>query len=256
MSQINRINGGLDRPLQALNFSFNGRRCRAMPAIRWRRRLLANGQRLVGRSFKYHRPRGIFSAGSEEPNAMVAIAQRRSAGAEHKGHRCRAFRRAGCTSQNHRGSLEFDLMAANDLLSPFLSAGFYYKTFMWPKAFWEKAVRTYYPVLGGPWEALDAARSGHLRPRVPALRCLDHRRRSGGPQRRAGRRTRRCSGILADEDFLMGGRLNAETHEVAGMAGRDWAVEAVAELAAMDNVRLHDPHNGLRCLRSRDLWRA
>ena len=100
--------------------------------------LLANGHRLVGRSFKYHRPRGIFSSGSEEPNALVQL---RSGAHQEPNTRATVvelFDGLTSESQNHRGSLDFDIMSVTDLLSPFLGAGFYYKTFMWPKAFWGK----------------------------------------------------------------------------------------------------------------------
>ena len=144
MSQKNRLKGGLVDRARPLNFSFNGTQMKGFHGDTLASALLANGQRLVGRSFKYHRPRGIFSAGSEEPNAMVQL---RNGAAQEPNTRAtitELFDGLAATSQNHRGSLEFDIMAANDFLSPFLSAGFYYKTFMWPKAFWGKL---YEPVI-------------------------------------------------------------------------------------------------------------
>ena len=142
MTQTNRLAGGLPGDLidrsETLTFAFNGRTFQGHPGDTLASALLANGQRLVGRSFKYHRPRGIFTAGSEEPNALVQLR-----GGAHQEPNSRAtvvelFDGLQATSQNHRGSLEVDFMAVTDLLSRFLSAGFYYKTFMWPKAFWEK----------------------------------------------------------------------------------------------------------------------
>ena len=129
-------------------------------------------------------------------------------------------------------------MAVTDLLSPFLAAGFYYKTFMWPRAFWEKL---YEPAIRA--SAGLGRLSGHDDPDIydkGYLHC-DLLVIGAGPAglmaaltaARAGARV-----ILADEDFVMGGRLNAETLEVAGQAGADWAAATVAELAAMDNVRL------------------
>ena len=90
-----------------------------------------------GGQFKYHRPRGVLTAGSEEPNALVEVI-----GAKNQTPNVRAtvqevFEGLEARSQNRLGSLKYDLMAVNDYLSPFLSAGFYYKTFMWPRAFWE-----------------------------------------------------------------------------------------------------------------------
>ena len=98
--------------------------------------LLANGQRLVGRSFKYHRPRGIFSSGSEEPNALVQL---RSGAHQEPNTRATVvelFDGLTSESQNHRGSLDFYIMSVTDLFSPFLDAGFNYKTFICPTAFW------------------------------------------------------------------------------------------------------------------------
>ena len=142
--QPHRLTGGLIDRTQTLRFTFNDSTFKGHPGDTLASALLANGQRLVGRSFKYHRPRGIFSAGSEEPNALVEL---------HRGARQEPNTRATTTelfdglaaaSQNHVGSLKFDLMAFNDYLAPALSAGFYYKTFMWPKSFWEKV---YEPII-------------------------------------------------------------------------------------------------------------
>ena len=94
--------------------------------------------RLVGRSFKYHRPRGILTAGSEEPNALVEL--RAGARREPNTRRPRSELYDGleAASQNRWPSLGFDLHGGQSLLSPLLVAGFYYKTFMWPATFWEK----------------------------------------------------------------------------------------------------------------------
>ncbi len=238
MSQINRLDGGqLDRT-RMLSFSWNGRWLSGYQGDTLASALLANGVRLVGRSFKYHRPRGIFSAGSEEPNALVQL---RSGAAQEPNTRATTaelFDGLVATSQNHRGSLEYDLMAANDWLSPFLSAGFYYKTFMWPKAFWEWL---YEPVIRA------SAGLGRLS-MEPDPDVYDHGFLhcdllviGAGPTGLAAALTAARAGlrvIIADEDFTPGGRLNSETHEVSGKPGADWATETVQTLAEMPNVRL------------------
>ncbi len=121
-----------------VKFSFDGQSYPAFDSDTLASALLANGVRLVGRSFKYHRPRGVLTAGSEEPNALVTTGR----GAAHTPNVRATMQEVydGLTarSQNNWPSLRTDVMGVNDLLSPFLSAGFYYKTFMWPKAFWEK----------------------------------------------------------------------------------------------------------------------
>ncbi len=94
--------------------------------------------RLVGRSFKYHRPRGILSAGPEEPNALVELRTGARREPNTRTTTAELFDGLEASSQNRWPSLRFDLRAVNSLLSPVLGAGFYYKTFMWPAAFWEK----------------------------------------------------------------------------------------------------------------------
>lgn len=238
MSQSNRIDGGQIDRNQTLKFSWNEKFLSGHPGDTLASALLANGVRLVGRSFKYHRPRGIFSAGSEEPNAMVQLRKGAAQEPNTKATTVELFEGLHATSQNHRGPLEWDLMAANDLLSPFLSVGFYYKTFMWPKAFWEKVYEPFIRAsagLGNLSMQADPDRYDH-----GFLHC-DLLIIGAGPAglsaalaaARAGARV-----ILADEDFRMGGRLNSETYEVADQPGADWATSSVAELAAMPNVRL------------------
>ncbi|KRS13617.1 sarcosine oxidase subunit alpha [Roseovarius atlanticus] len=238
MSQKNRIKGGLIDRSKEIKFRFNDKWFRGHPGDTLASALLANDQLLVGRSFKYHRPRGVFTDGSEEPNALVHLRDGAYQEPNTRATMVELFDGLNATSQNHRGSLEYDLLAVNDFFSPFLSAGFYYKTFMWPKAFWEKL---YEPIIR------SAAGLGRLSMKDDPdkydkgfLHC-DLLVIGAGPSglmaaltaARAGARV-----ILADEDFRPGGRLNSETLELGGMSGTDWAAETAAELASMDNVRL------------------
>ena len=129
-------NGGLIDRSRSIPFTFDGESYCAHPGDTVASALLANGVRLMGRSFKYHRPRGVLTAGSEEPNALIEL----GTGA-HRLPNTRATTQevfAGLTaqSQNRWPSLKFDLKEALDLAHPFLGAGFYYKTFMWPKGAW------------------------------------------------------------------------------------------------------------------------
>jgi len=138
MSQINRIDGGLIDQEKAISFTFNGQLLQGYEGDTLASALLANNKHLVGRSFKYHRPRGILTAGSEEPNAIMEIGSGAYKEPNTRATVTKLYKGLYAQSQNHRGPLGFDFMAVTDFVSPLLSAGFYYKTFMWPKAFWEK----------------------------------------------------------------------------------------------------------------------
>ncbi len=131
--------GRIDRS-RSLRFSFDGRVLPGFAGDTLASALLANGVHLVGRSFKYHRPRGILSAGSEEPNALVRVRDTPNLRAT----TMELYDGLVAESQNRTPSLRFDLGAVNDLLSPVLPAGFYYKTFMWPPSFWR---RVYEPAI-------------------------------------------------------------------------------------------------------------
>ena len=233
-----RIGGGLIDRSTEISFTFNGKAMRGYPGDTLASALLANGQRLVGRSFKYHRPRGIFTAGSEEPNALVELRKGAAQEPNTRATVAELFDGLSARSQNHRGSLEFDLMAVTDLLSPFLSAGFYYKTFMWPRAFWEKLYEPAIRASAGLGrlsmeEDPDTYDKGYLHCDLLVIGAGPSGLMAALAAARTGARV-----IVADEDFVMGGRLNAETLEVDGASGADWAAGVVAELAAMSNVRL------------------
>ena len=239
MKQIDRISGGLINRDTLMNFSFNGKKYQGYQGDTLASALLANGVRLLGRSFKYHRPRGVFTSGSEEPNALVEL--RRGAFKEPNSRATvvELFNQLDSKSQNHKGSLNFDLMAATDLfLAPFVGAGFYYKTFMWPAAFWEKLYEPIIRMSAGlgslsKLEDPDHYDKGFLHCDVLIV--------GAGP---AGIIAALAAGnagakvILADEDFLMGGRLNSELLEIDGMLGTDWARRAIGQLSNMENVRL------------------
>jgi sarcosine oxidase subunit alpha len=244
MTQAYRVKGGLIERARPVSFSFDGRSLEGYSGDTLASALLANGRRLVARSFKYHRPRGIFTAGSEEPSALVQLRRGNAQEPNTRATVVELFDGLEATSQHHRGSLRFDVLAVNDLLSPFLSAGFYYKTFMWPKSFWEKV---YEPAIRAA--AGLGSLSGSPDPDVydkGFLHC-DVLIVGAGPAGLAAALTAGRAGarvILADEDFRMGGRLNAETYAVKDMAGADWAAAAAAELGLLvgqDHARTGTP---------------
>lgn len=130
--------GRIDRS-RTVSFSFDGKTYRGHPGDSLASALLANGVVLFGRSFKYHRPRGLLGAGAEEPNALVSVI--RGPGRFTPNLRATAveiYEGLEARSQNRWPSLQTDFGAINDKLGRFFPAGFYNKTFMWPRSFWEK----------------------------------------------------------------------------------------------------------------------
>ena len=136
--------GGVIDRSKPLKFQFDGKSFQGFAGDTLASALLANGVRLVGRSFKLHRPRGIFSAGVEEPNALAEM----RVGARREPNTRMTMQELydglDAASQNRWPSLRWDFLSLNGLIGSALSAGFYYKTFMWPASFWEKV---YEPII-------------------------------------------------------------------------------------------------------------
>ena len=121
----------------SVEFSFNGNRLRGFAGDTLAAGLLANDQMLVGRSFKYHRPRGVVASGAEEPNALVNLGQGGRFEPNQRTTTTELFDGLYATSQNHWPSLEFDIGVLNNYAARMLPGGFYYKTFMYPRAAWK-----------------------------------------------------------------------------------------------------------------------
>ena len=238
MSQINRLEGGQIDRSRMLNFTFDGKSYQGYAGDTLASALLANNVRLMGRSFKYHRPRGVLTAGSEEPNAIMELRDGARQEPNTRATTAELFDGLTAKSQNKIGSLRFDLMAINDRFSNFLTAGFYYKTFMWPAAFWEKV---YEPIIR------KAAGLGSISFQDDPdeydrgfLHC-DLLIIGAGPSGLAAALTAGRAGaqvILADEDYTMGGRLNSERFSLTDQSGAEWAAKTVKELAELPNVRV------------------
>ncbi|MEM9473680.1 MAG: sarcosine oxidase subunit alpha family protein [Pseudomonadota bacterium] len=234
-----RIDGrGLIDRSKDLAFTFDGQWYRGHPGDTLASALLANDVRLVARSFKYHRPRGIFGSGSEEPNALVTVGRDGRASPNTRATVQELYEGLAARSQNCWPYLDRDLMAVNDLAAPFLSAGFYYKTFMWPRSFWEKL---YEPVIrrAAGLGALSGAPDGDLYEK--AFAHCDLLVIGSGPTGLMAALTAGRAGadvILAEEEAWQGGRLLAEDEGVDGMSGPDWVAAVQAELDALPNVRV------------------
>lgn len=234
-----RIKGkGLINRGSTVSFRFDGRSYEGFEGDTLASALMANDIKLVARSFKYHRPRGFIGAGSEDPGALMTIGSGAAPDPNVRATVQELFEGLEARSQNRWPSLDFDLLSLNDLAAPFLSAGFYYKTFMWPKAFWEKL---YEPLIrrAAGLGALSKAHNDDTYEKAFAF--CDLLVIGAGPTGLMAAVTAARAGadvILADEDSLPGGRLNSETHEIDGKPGQQWAADMVAELMSMDNVRL------------------
>ncbi|ATG34955.1 sarcosine oxidase subunit alpha [Phaeobacter piscinae] len=220
-----------------VGFSFNGRALRGREGEPLAAALLANDIHLVGRSFKYHRPRGILTAGSEEPNALVTVGEGAAQEPNLRATTLPVYEGLAARSQNCWPSVGFDAMAVNDLAAPFLGAGFYYKTFMWPAAFWEKI---YEPIIrrAAGLGALSGAPDDATYEK--AYGFCDLLVIGAGPAGLMAALTAARGGadvILCDEDSTPGGRLLSERETIAGQPAREWVANAVTELDGLDNVR-------------------
>ena len=221
--------GAIDRS-QPIGFSFDGRRFEGYAGDTLASALLANGVHLIGRSFKYHRPRGILSAGTEEPNAIVQLESGRRAVPNLKATTVELYEGLAASSVNCWPSVGFDLMAVNDLAHRLIPAGFYYKTFMWPHGGWhvyERPIRRM-AGLGRAPDGPDPDRYERMNAHCDVLVV------GAGPAGLAAAREAGRSGarvVLADEDSLPGGTL-------LGSADTGWLGETTAELEALENVRM------------------
>ncbi|MBB6507323.1 sarcosine oxidase subunit alpha [Rhizobium soli] len=230
--------GGLVNRANPLTFTFDGKSYTGFDGDTLASALIANDQMLMGRSFKYHRPRGPVTSGSAEPNALMTVGSGARSEPNVRATVAELYNGLTAVSQNRWPSLAFDMGAVNGLLSPFLGAGFYYKTFMWPAIFWEKL---YEPVIR------RAAGLGKLTMEADPDRYekawahCDLLVVGAGPAglmaalsaARAGARV-----LIADESARFGGSLLSENVVIGGQAASDYAAGLVEELASFPKVTM------------------
>ncbi len=227
----------------AYDFTFNGKRLRGYAGDTLAAALLANDQMLVGRSFKYHRPRGIVASGAEEPNALVNMGEGGRFEPNQRTTTTELFEGLTCTSQNHWPSLEFDVGVVNNYAARFLPAGFYYKTFIHPRAAWK---HVFEPIVR------QSAGLG----KVPKDRDADRYEQAyafcdllivGGGI--AGLQAALVAGaagvrvIVLEQTAHWGGRAPVDGVEVDGVAADVWVRNAVEALEKMENITLR-----IRCM--------
>jgi heterotetrameric sarcosine oxidase alpha subunit len=234
-----RVDGkGLIDRTKPVRFRFDGKDYAGYKGDTLASALLANDVRLVGRSFKYHRPRGVLTAGSEEPNALVEVVGPTNQTPNVRATMQEVFEGLVAQSQNRLGSLRFDLLAVNDYLSPFLSAGFYYKTFMWPRAFWEGL---YEPLIRRAAGLGSLSGKHDLGTYEKAFAFCDVLVIGSGPSGLMAALTAGRSGtdvILCEESHALGGRLLSDGGTIGRVPGGEWVASVVAELQALPNVRI------------------
>ncbi|RWQ33437.1 MAG: sarcosine oxidase subunit alpha [Mesorhizobium sp.] len=238
-AQTHRLeSGGLIDRSAPLNFRFDGKTFAGFEGDTLASALIANGVKLVGRSFKYHRPRGILTAGSEEPNALVELRTGARREPNTKATTAELYDGLEAASQNRWPSLRHDLMAVNQLFAPIFVAGFYYKTFMWPAKFWEAIYEPAIRRAAGLGRAAGVADPDHY---DKAWAYCDVLIAGSGPAGLAAALAAGRSGarvILCEEDFALGGRLLADGGTIDGMPAAEWISRTLAELVTLPDVRI------------------
>jgi len=235
MNQARREYGGLIDRNKPLNFTFNGKAYSGYEGDTLASALIANDVMLTARSFRYHRPRGIFSAGIEECHALVCVGEDNRREPNVRATQQLLYEGLVASSQNVWPSVKWDLGALTGWLSRFLPTGFYYKTFIWPHWKWyEGLVRRLAGIAPAP-EGKDPDRYDKQHAHCDLLII------GGGPSGLAAALSAANSGlriILVDDQPRFGGSLLWDQSQVEEKAGTDWAHGAIHQLSEMDNITL------------------
>ncbi len=227
----------LDRS-KRVEFRFNGKRLSGFEGDTLASALLGAGQSLVGRSFKYHRPRGIVASGVEEPNALVGLGEGARFEPDQRATTTELFEGLEARSQNHWPSLEYDVGVANNYVARFLPAGFYYKTFMAPRAAWK---HLFEPIvrqsagLGKVPKDRDVDRYEHYYTHVDVLVV------GGGVAGLVAAKAAAATGVevmVLEQSAHFGGRAPVDGGEIDGMPADEWVNVALQELEKAENVTL------------------
>ena len=223
-----------------MEFTFNGKRMTGYAGDTLASALLANDQLLMGRSFKYHRPRGPVASGAEEPNALVNLGKGDRFEPNQRATTTELFNGLTATSQNHWPSLEADIGALNTHLSRVLPAGFYYKMFMYPRAFWKHVYEPFIRQSAGLGKAPDAE-SRDADSYEHFYHFTDVLVVGGGVAGLMAAKAAAQSGakvLLLEQSAHWGGRAPVDGGTIGGQSPEDWTDATLAELQAMPNVTL------------------
>ena len=228
--------GRIDRSAP-LAFTFDGVRYEGCRGDTLASALLANGVRIAGRSFKYHRPRGIFAAGAEEPNALVRVGEGARAEPNLKATQVELYDGLVAGSQNRWPSLALDVGGLGNAVSWLLPAGFYYKTFMWPGSWW-RLYEHFIRKAAGLGRAPVEPDPDHYDRRYAFCDVLVA---GAGPAGLMAALTAARSGarvIVTDDAPALGGSLLASAASIDGGPAHELATRAAEELASCPNVRV------------------
>jgi sarcosine oxidase subunit alpha len=223
---------------QPVTFRFNGRSFRGYAGDTLASALLGAGQVMLGRGFKYHRPRGPVASGAEEPNAVVGIGRGGRFEPDQRATTTELFDGLEARSQNHWPSLNWDIGALNGLFARFLPAGFYYKTFMAPPAAWKHVFEPFIRQSAGlgavPTERdVDRYEQFYLHADVVVI--------GGGVAGLAAAKAAAATGVnvlVLEQSAHWGGRAPVDGGEIDGKTAEEWIAATVAELEAAANVTL------------------
>ncbi len=220
------------------SFTFNGKRFEGYEGDTLASALLANDQMLMGRSFKYHRPRGVVASGAEEPNALFNMGRGPHFEPNQRATTTELFEGLEVASQNHWPSLEFDVGAINTKLSRFLPAGFYYKMFIHPRPLWKHVYEPFIRKSAGLGKApseKDASTYEHF------YAFYDLVIVGGGIAGLAAAKTAAQTGqriLLIEQSAQWGGRALIDGGEVAGQPVDNFVEETLTFLKSKSNVTL------------------
>ncbi len=237
MSENFRLDkGGLINRDKKISFTFNGKKYFGYEGDTLASALLANGVHLVGRSFKYHRPRGFFGAGVDEPYAIVQMNRNNEVDPNVRATEQELFEGLEAKSVNCWPNVDFDIGAINNFLNKFFPAGFYYKTFMWPKSFWYKI---YEPIIRKA-AGFGSASIKHDKERYEhKYEYCDLLIAGSGPSGLASAYSAAQNGarvILAEDKSRFGGSLLTSEVTIGNQNGKEWAEKIISELKSMPNV--------------------
>jgi sarcosine oxidase, subunit alpha len=221
-----------------VEFSFNGKRLRGFQGDTLAAGLLANDQILVGRSFKYHRPRGIVAAGPEEPNALVNLGSGARLEPNQRTTTTELFDGLECTSQNHWPSLDFDVGVVNNYAARFMPAGFYYKTFIHPRPAWKHLFEPFIRRAAGLGKAPTTGDADRYEQAYAFCDVLVVGAGVAGLKAAKAAADKGQRVILLEQQPTLGGRAPVDQTEVDGQPVETWLSAMESDLAARDNVTI------------------